>query len=72
MRLTQLAVAGFWSIQETALQSGRGVAEGLFALFLLAVVTTVLASRGIGGQLMRLASLVLVLLFAVGLVFVLL
>ncbi|MFC6757441.1 hypothetical protein ACFQER_13160 [Halomicroarcula sp. GCM10025894] len=54
------------------MQSGRGIAEGLFVLFLLAAVTTVLAYRGIGGQLMRLANLVLVLLFVVALVFLVL
>ena len=72
MPLTELAVAGVRSIRYPVLQSGRGVAEGLFALFLLAAVTTVLAYRGIGGQLMRLANLILILLLALGLVFTLL
>jgi len=70
MSLTALALRG--SIRLPVLQSGRGIAEGLFVLFLLAAVTTVLVYRGIGGQLMRLVNLVLVLLFVVALAFVLL
>ncbi|MBX0287355.1 hypothetical protein [Haloarcula salinisoli] len=70
MSLTALALRD--TIWLSALQSGRGTAEGLFVLFLLAAVTSVLAYRGIGGQLMRLANLVLILLFVVGIVFVLL
>ncbi len=70
MSLTALALRGpLWL---SPLQSGRGIAEGLFVLFLLSAVTSVLAYRGIGGQLVRLANLVLVLLLVVALVFVVL
>lgn len=72
MLLTQPAVAEVRSIRYLVLQSGRGVAEGLFVVFLLAAVTTVLPYRSIGGLLMRIASLVFVFLFALGLVFALL
>jgi len=68
MRFTWPAVTGVQSIRYLALQSGRGTAEGLFVLFLLAAATTVLAYRGIGGQLVRLANLVFVLRFVLGLV----
>jgi hypothetical protein len=70
MSLTQSALGG--ALWLPVLQAGRGVAELMLALFLLAVVTTTLAYRGIGGQLMRLASLVAVLLVIAGAVLLLL
>jgi|GEM_PF-1782876 hypothetical protein len=71
MTRTLAAATGGVPVRQLALQSGRGVAEGLFALFVLAAVTTVLAYRGVGGQLMRLANLILVVFLVVALVFLL-
>ena len=70
MTLTQIAAAGFRSVQHPPLQSGRGVAELSLALVLFAAVTTLLAHRGIGGLSMRLARWVALLLLAVAVVLV--
>jgi len=72
MTLTQIATAGFWSVQHPPLQSGRGVAELSLALALFAAVTTLLAHRGIGGPSMQIARWIALVLLAAAVALVLL
>jgi len=72
MAITQLAAAGRWSARLLPLQSGRGIAELSLALVLFAVITTLLAHRGIGGLSMRIAKWVALFFLAVAIALVLL
>lgn len=55
MHLTQRAVAVVQSAGLLQTQGGRAAAEVILALTLLVAITTALAHRHIGGQLLRIA-----------------